>query len=158
MVGLERLAVIGVSDDHVVVEHDLEREVGRVAAVGVGHHELAFRIDAGAAEQLADGDADPGRVELRPARDAVDVGRDLPLREGLQLVPGQGQRVVDLAEDVEIPLGQVERGIRPDREHRKALGQVLPRWHASGIDAELLRLPLPALAQDARRNGHDAKG
>src|SRR4051794_40154 len=43
VIGLERLAVVGVRDQHVVVHHDIERQVGGVATVRVGHHEPALR-------------------------------------------------------------------------------------------------------------------
>src|SRR4051812_39737385 len=52
VVGLERLAGVGVGHEDVVVEERGERDIGRVAAVRVRHHVRAGRLDARALEQV----------------------------------------------------------------------------------------------------------
>ena len=92
MLQLQRLAVERVGEQDVVVVEDVERQVGRVALLGVADDVRRGRADLGHLEDRLDRDALPGRVELRPAGDAVDVGVDLLARQRLELVPGQGER------------------------------------------------------------------
>src|SRR3954465_12515847 len=155
VVGLERLAGEGVGDHHIVVLERLEGDVGGVAAVGVGHHLGARRLHARAAERIDHGDPAPGGVELRPAGDAVDVGHDLALGQGTQLVPGQPELVLDLAEHAQIPRREVETRVRAYRQDREALGQVLARRHAVRVDPQLLGLSPAALGQHPRGDRHE---
>ena len=53
------------------------------------------------------GDALPVGVELGPAGHAVDVGVDGLAGQRLELLPGQGERRVDLAPDLEVPRREV---------------------------------------------------
>ena len=154
MVGLERLAVVGVGEQHVVVHHHLERQVGGVAAVRIGHDVLALGLDPRLLEQVAQEHAAPRRVELAPAGHAVDVHHHVRLRQVVQLLPGELQLVLHLSVELEVPAREVELGIRPDGEHREALREVLPGRDPRRVDSELLRLALAALAQYARGHSH----
>jgi hypothetical protein len=154
VVGLERLARVRVGQQHVVVAQELERDVGGVAAVGVGHHVGGVGHHACAVQHLAHRHAAPDGVELRPAGHAVDVRRDLALGQCHQLVPGQAQLAVHAAEDREVPAGEVELRVRPHRQHRKALGQVLAGRHPGRVDPQIAGLPPAALAEDPRGDGH----
>ena len=104
VLGVERLAVVGVRDPGLAAGEVLEREVGRVAAVAERDRVLGLGLDA--LEQRVDRDALPGRVQLRPARDAVDVDGDRLARQRAQLVPGPAVQLVDLADDREVPVGE----------------------------------------------------
>ncbi len=74
----------------------------------------------------------PGRVELAPAGHAVDVGGDGLAGQGLELVPGEGERRVDLAPDPEVPGGQVGVRHRAVMQDRELVGPVLARRDAAG--------------------------
>lgn len=54
-----------------VIAEVIERDGGRVAAVGVHHGvlDLGFHV----LEQGVEGDTTPGRTEFRPSSDAVDI-------------------------------------------------------------------------------------
>src|SRR5690242_981387 len=154
VVVLERLAVEGMGQQHVVVQNHLERQVRGVAAVRVRHHELRLGLHSCTLQQVRYEHPAPGGVELAPASHAVDVGDEVLLRQSLQLVPGELQLVLDLAIYLEVPRAQVVIGIRTDREHRKAVGQILARRHPIRVDSELLGLALSPGAQHAGGDGH----
>src|SRR6187397_3000465 len=77
------------------------------------------------------------RVEAAPACDAVDVKCDLRLRQRLQLVVRQRQRLFDLAEDVEVPGCKVGLRHRTGVQDGPLLRQVLTRRQARGIESLL---------------------
>src|SRR5690242_9645356 len=83
----QRLAVIGVGEQHVVVHHHLERKIGGVAAVRVGHHVLPGRAHASLLQEIAQKHAAPRGVELAPASDAMNIHDHVVLRQRHQLVP-----------------------------------------------------------------------
>ena len=64
----------------------------------------------------------------------------------LELVPRPRQRLVDLADERQAPLGDVDVRRRPSGEDRESIGQVLAGWHATG------RGVLSAPAQKAPRD------
>jgi hypothetical protein len=74
------------------------------------------------------------RVEAAPARDAVNVGRDLRLRQRLQLVVAERDRLLDLAEDLEVPRREI--GLRDGAcvQDRPLLGQVLAGREPGGVE------------------------
>ena len=67
VLGFERLAVVAEGDPRLAARGVLERDVGRVAAVGELDDVLGRRLDP--VEQRVDGDALPDGVELRPLCD-----------------------------------------------------------------------------------------
>ena len=70
--------------------------------------------------------AEPG-VEAAPARDAVDVGRDLRRRQRPQLLVVERDLLLHLAEDPQGPGRDVDVRDVAGVEHRPLLGQVLAR-------------------------------
>jgi hypothetical protein len=98
---LERLAVVAERDPGLAADEILERDVRRVAAVGEGERVLGAGLDP--VEQGVERDTLPARVELRPLRYAVDVDRDLLARQRAELLPRPADRLVDLADDREVP-------------------------------------------------------
>ena len=100
------LALEGVGDDRLVGGDVGERDVGRVAELGVLHHVRRRRLHAGTLEQVAHAHTRPRRVELAPLRDAVDVERQRHRRQRLQLVEVERERSVDQAVDRQVPLAR----------------------------------------------------
>ena len=84
MLQLERRAAERVGEQDVVVIEDGQRDVGGVALLGVRDDVRRVRSDAGHLQDRLDRDAFPGRVELGPAGDAVDVRVDRLARQGLE--------------------------------------------------------------------------
>src|SRR4051812_12480641 len=166
VLGRERLAVGLVRDQRVVVLDRLERQVRREALLRVRGHEAGARLRAHELRDLAPVDASEARVEPAPARDAVDVHGHRAARQLLQLLPGQRQRLLDLAEDAEVPRAEVGVGNRPCVQHGPLLRQVLARWQPRRIEAALdellLRLRpkqrLPTAPCYAERTGRLANG
>jgi hypothetical protein len=70
VLGFERLAVVAEGDPRLAARGVLERDVGRVAAVGELDDVLGRRLDP--VEQRVDGDALPDGVELRPLVTSVE--------------------------------------------------------------------------------------
>ena len=128
----ERLAVVGVGEEDVVVVQHRQRHVGGVALLGVADDVRGVGADLRQLQDRLDRDAFPVGVQLRPAGHAVDVGRHLLARQGLELVPGEAQRAVHLAMDAEVPRRQVHLGHGAVVEDRELLGQVLAGGHAVG--------------------------
>jgi hypothetical protein len=151
VLALERQPVERVGDQRVLVLQRREREVRRVPAVRVDQHVRGRRPRCGAGEEVERPHARPAGVELRPARHAVQVGRELRLRQREQLLPAQGERVLHEPVDGQGPRRRVELRDRPDREHRELLRRRLARRQARRIDAEFLGAPAPALAEQLRR-------
>src|SRR5215208_2392942 len=122
---LEWLAAVCVSQHHVVVVEHIQRQVRRVALLAMGDDVRRGRADLGEAEDLLDRDALPVGVELRPPRDAMDVGVDGLARQRLELLPGQRERRVDLPPDAEIPRREVDHRYRAVVKDRELVGLVL---------------------------------
>src|SRR4051794_30889166 len=85
VLGLERRAVVGVDHPRLAVRDVLDRQVGRVAAVGVDHRVGAEDLEI--LEQRVDRHALPAGAQLGPGRDAVDVDGDRLARQRLELLP-----------------------------------------------------------------------
>jgi len=150
----QRHAVGLVGDEHVVGHERLEREVGRVVAGGVDEDVGGRWPRTRALDELAHPHAAEARVEARPARDAVQVGRQVDLLEALQLLPAQRVGRIGLAVDRQRPVLERHLGVRPHREHRPLQRRRLARREPREVDAELLGALAAALAEDARRQLH----
>jgi hypothetical protein len=118
----------GQGDPRLAARGVLERDVGRVAAVGELDDVLGRRLDP--VEQRVDGDALPDGVELRPLCDAVDVDGDLLAGQSLELLPGPPARLVDLADDREVPAVERRMWRRACGEDGEVPGHVLAGRHA----------------------------
>jgi hypothetical protein len=129
---LEWLAVERVGQEHVIVVEDRERQVGGVALLGVGNHVRRRGPDRGHLEDGPDRHALPGGVELAPAGHAVDVCRHGPPGKGLELVPGERERGVDLTPGPEIPGREVRARHGTVVQDRELLRPILPWRNAAG--------------------------
>ena len=87
-------------------------------------------------------DALEARVEAAPARNAVNVGRDIGRRQRRQLGEAEGQRLLDLAAHLERPGGKVDARHVAGVEHRPLLGEVLAGRQAGGVVPRLADLVL----------------
>src|SRR5262245_41824661 len=85
----QRLAVEPGRHQALATAQILERQVGRVGAVAVRHEVGRRRIlKTGGREQVVDRDPLPDGSELAPFGHAMDVDRELGLRQRLKLLPG----------------------------------------------------------------------
>src|SRR5262245_37934614 len=100
-------------------------------------------------EERIDRHAFPHRVELGPARDAVDVGLDRLARQGAELFPRPGPEHATFI-DREGPLVERRTRRRAGGEHREIAGHVLAGRHAGRID---VCVPSPA-AKSFRDEAH----
>src|SRR6478672_10539780 len=123
MLGVERLAVVLVCHPSLAATNVLEREVRAVAAVAEREDVLGARLDA--FEERVDRDPSPRGIELRPLRDAVDVGGDPLARQRLELLPRPGARLVDVPTDLERPPVEGVMRCRARGEDWEVLSQVL---------------------------------
>ena len=132
MLELQRLATERVGQEDVAVIEHGQGQVGGVALLGMRDDVCRARTDAGHLQDRLDRHAFPGGVELRPARDAVDVRLDGLARQVPELAPGQREWRIHLAPDLEVPVGEV--GVRhgPVVEDREFVGLVLARRDALG--------------------------
>ena len=103
------------------------------ALLGVRDDEAGARLRAHELRDLAPVNAAEARVEAAPARDAVDVLHVLRLRQRGELVPAQRDRVLDLAEDAEVPRREIRVRHRAGVQHRPLLREVLARREARGV-------------------------
>ena len=72
----------------------------------------------------------------------MDVDGDLGLRQFLKLLVGQGERLLDLAEDLEVPRREIRLRNRSRVQHRPLLRQVLPGRQAGRVESLLDQLLL----------------
>src|SRR5207245_6375269 len=101
----EWLVVELVGDERLSLHHLVQRKVGGVPAVAVGHHVPGGWIDLDGLEQGVDAYAKPLGVELGPLRDATDVDGVRLAGEFLKLVPAPGPRSPDQCLGCERPAG-----------------------------------------------------
>src|SRR2546430_2547329 len=133
MFRFQRLAVGFIGDHRLLVLEGVERHVGRETLLRVGDHEACAWLWSDELGEIAPMDPAEARVEAAPAGDAVDVDRDLGRRQLLQLLPAQRDRILDLAEDLEVPARELGLGHAARVQHRPLLGQVLARRQARGV-------------------------
>src|SRR5690242_3470107 len=128
VLGVQRLTVELVGNPGLAAGDVVEREVGRVAAVGEDRRELRGRVDP--IHEGVDRNALPAGVELRPLGDAVDVLGDAFRGERGELLPCPAPGFVDLAFDGEGPLVDVDARRGPGRQHGPVGHDVLPGRNA----------------------------
>ncbi len=95
-----------------------ERQVGGVTVKARQHDKGASGFGDHAIKKIARGYATPIVVIARPGRHAMDVGEAVALRQRLEGVPVERERVLDEAGDVRAPrlVGQVR--LLPEIENR----------------------------------------
>src|SRR5712691_6027464 len=150
MLGLERLAVIVESHPRPAVVDIVDRQVRGIAAVAERQHITG--IMGYLIQQRAHGYTPPYRVELGPARHAVNVYRDGFIGQRLEFRPSPRLERVAALPNRECPLRYGRMRRRPSRQHWEVLGQVLP-WRDPG----LLDRGRPTFVAKTTRNGaaHD---
>src|SRR4029079_15487726 len=85
--------------------------------------------------ELAPMDTAEPCVEPDPASHAVDVDGDLAAPQCWELLPREPDRLLDLAEDAQIPRREVDRGNAARVEDGPLLGQVLARRESRRVVA-----------------------
>ena len=112
MLARQRLPFPRVHEQHVIVHGAHQRQVGRICEACSGHdvgsgaqHELCFRRRYGELRDRSEANAAPPVVKAAPGRHAVEIADIVNLRQRHEIVPGQGQRMIDQAADLERPLG-----------------------------------------------------
>ena len=142
MLGWKRFAFPRVYEQHVVFDRARERKVRRVRNERAGHEIVAgtqyvFHFLSGN-RKLGDRlESHPAPVILvaAPRRHAVKVADVLGLRQREELIPGERERIVDEAADVELPLCRRHVRLLPEIEDGPVLHLVLTDWQ--------LRHPMP---------------
>src|SRR5262245_32112690 len=124
VLGLEIRSTEAKGDPRLSVQEILQRQIGRVVAVGVD--ERIGRVRLQPREEHVDRDALPGRSELRPPGHAVQIRRERLGRQAAKRLPVPTPEDIVSLLDGELPL--LERNLRgrPRGEDRKAGGEVLP--------------------------------
>src|SRR5690349_11209780 len=120
---LKILAVELISDPRLPVQQIFQRYVGGVPPEAVHHGVVRSSLDV--REQRVQRDAAPGRAELRPFRDTVDVGAEILVRQRGELPPVPTGLVTRLGGDGEAPAVERDARGRAGREHREVVGQIL---------------------------------
>src|SRR5262249_7482606 len=111
-----------------------------VIRIGVLQDELRLRQRAAGLDDGADVHPLPRVVQARPARDAVNVGRQRDARQPQELLPRPRHGVGDEAEAAERPALRIEARRQSIGEHRPLLRQHLAGRHTrrqGGIDRSL---------------------
>src|SRR3954453_12107426 len=152
MLGLERFAVGFPRDQRLVVLERLPREAGGETLLRLREHEARARLRADERGELTPADAAEARVEPAPTRDAVNIDRDLGLRQRLQLVVRQRHGLLDLAGDLEVPRRKIRLRHGAGVQHRPLLGEVLARGQPGRVEP-LVDQFLLGLASEERHRG-----
>ena len=135
MLGWKRFAFPRVYEQHVVFDRARERKVRRVRNERAGHEIVAgtqyvFHFLFGN-RKLGDRlESHPAPVILvaAPRRHAVKVADVLGLRQREELIPGERERIVDEAADVELPLCRRHVRLLSEIEDGPVLHLVLTDW------------------------------
>ena len=93
-------------------------------------HELRRGLGSRELEDLTDGDAGKPVVVPAPSSNAVDVAEGLLVRQRVQLGPGQRERALDKAADLEAIARRVEGRDRAGVQHRPLPGLDLSGWQS----------------------------
>ena len=104
----ERLAVVGVCEQHIVVVDYVQREVGGVAAVAVRHNMGSVGLGGDERHNRAERHALPCVLELAPLSNAVELGVQANLGQVDELVPAERDFVVHQSEHPKAPCVQVD--------------------------------------------------
>src|SRR5215468_3302535 len=123
----QRLAVGFVRDERVLFVERREGHVLGVAGRGVGDREMRRLLRLAECRKLPPVDPAESGVEAAPPRDAMDVRRDFGRRQRPQLLVVECDLLLDLAEDPQLPGGDVDVRNVPRVENGPLLGQVLAR-------------------------------
>ena len=121
----QRLAFVLGDHPGLAVREVFDRDVGRVAAVAVGHRVRPERLSR--FEEGVDRDTAEARIELRPLGDAVDVARDVLLLQRAKLGRRPLRRLSHHAVDADAPLLLGDSGRRAGGEDGEARLVVLAR-------------------------------
>src|SRR5262249_43216243 len=107
-------------------EQVLERQVGRIPAVAVRHEVRGRRLlEARRREQVVDRDSLPDGPELAPLGHAVDVDRELGLRQRLEVLPGPLANERPTVLQAQVPPVERRMWCWPGAQDREVLGHVL---------------------------------
>src|SRR5512138_1377647 len=117
----------------VILQDHLERKIDRETIFSVLHHMCGSRFDLeeSTLHHRSDGDTFPDRVELAPARHAMDIHLERCTRQLVELLPGPALFLLHLAPDAKIPGGGIEVRHRTVMQDRKFQGQRLSWWKTS---------------------------
>src|SRR6185312_7801458 len=128
----ERCSLPRMHQQHVVFHRAGEWKVRGVRNVGAGHevvtraqHVRGIGTRHCALGNRAEAHALPVIVEAAPGRDAVEVAGVFDLGQRQELVPGEGERVLALAADLQPPVLQIHRRLFAEVEHGPVLHLVL---------------------------------
>ena len=126
LLGRQRLAVVVGGHHALAIDQILDRQVGGVTAIAVGH-EIGRRrlVEPRRLDQVIDRHALPFRPKLAPLGDAMDVDGDLGLRQGLKLLPRPPASERSAVLQRQGPLLEWRTRRRAGAQHREVVGDEL---------------------------------
>ena len=127
----------------------------RVIVAGA-QHELRVRLRHRELGERPEAHAAPVIVEAAPRRHAVEVAHVVHLRQREKLLPGERQRILDEAADLERPVARRDRGLVSEVEHRPVAYLVLTHRqarHAVAIERARTRRASVLRSGRPRRRG-----
>lgn len=148
VIWFQKLAVIFVRQQDVVLHHRFNRQIGGVTVIAVCDDILRARFDPEHFRKLDKGDPFPESVEFAPASDTVNIGGNHFCGQRQKFVPCPAHFVFNFAEHPKIPGLRVERRIWAIGKHREFLGEGLPRWQPAFASDFVFFLTTPEKIHD----------
>src|SRR5260221_1809311 len=119
-------------EHHIVVQKLIQRQIRRVIAIAMNNHVTRFRTKLHQLHQVRNLDAFPRIVEPRPSRHAMKVGDLARLWQCAKFLVRKSDRLLDQANDFEIPRLGIETRRGAVGQNWKFVGEDLSRRHPRG--------------------------
>src|SRR5580704_7354671 len=131
MLASERLTVMLEGEENVRFQQVFERHVRGVAFLSKNGSKMSGGLRLDQLHHVRKEDTFPVIVQAAPARDAVEVGRSLRLRQRAKIIPSEALWLFDFARNLEVPLGRIKVRNAPVVKHRPLERERLPRRKAA---------------------------
>ena len=125
VLGRQRLAIVFVGDESLVVDNVGDGEIGGIAAIRVSGDEGRLGIQLDRLEERVNADRLPFHVELGPFGHAADIDGVFLGGQLQKLRPGPGHRLANQSVDREAPLLRPNSRRGSGGKHGKVVDQVL---------------------------------
>src|SRR5262249_54051280 len=125
MVRFQVAAIVPMRKYHIIVQEQIERQIGRVSAITMHDDESNLGRESYEPHKIGHLDAFPDIVEARPGRDAVEITHLARLRQRVKLLVVEPQLRLCQSDQPEIPSCAIETRSRTIAQDRKLVGQRL---------------------------------
>ncbi|MNZ62283.1 hypothetical protein D3C78_803990 [compost metagenome] len=126
----KRLAIVAMRKQNIIVKQILQRQIRIIILIRMNHNIASFSLYAEQRKKILKLYPFPLRIELRPARNAVNIAYELRLRQRKQLIKAEAALLLHLTKNPQRPCAQIILRNLALMEDRKSLSQRLTGRYA----------------------------